>query len=88
MGKQISLWNHAHFTTNQAMKTLELHHARSLTDLRSRIVRCDSSITKLHSLINQSNNAIKMQNETIENLEKKLVESFHGIEVKVICFLL
>lgn len=68
------------------MKNLEIHHARSLTDLRSRIVRCDSSITKLNSLINQSNNAIKIQNENIENLEKKLLESFHNIELKVIFF--
>lgn len=83
LGKQISSWNHAHFTTNQAMKNLEIHHARSLTDLRSRIVRCDSSITKLNSLINQSNNAIKIQNENIENLEKKLLESFHNIEIKM-----
>lgn len=86
LGKQISLWNQAHRTTVHAMETLEIHHAKTLTDLRSRIVRCDSSITKLNSLINQNNNAIKVQNENIERLEKKIVESLHDIEIKMLGF--
>lgn len=63
LGKQISLWNQAHRTTVHAMETLEIHHAKTLTDLRGRIMLGFS--TKLDQSINQ-------YERNTENIERKL----------------
>ncbi|XP_036367353.1 protein FAM81A-like [Octopus sinensis] len=84
MEKKIGSRDYALSESNKAIKSLEIHHAKSLTDLKARIVRCDSSIAKLNSIQKQCNDAIKFQTDCVNNLEKELEKLRHETEYKLL----
>lgn len=69
--------------TNNAVKNLEVHHVASLTDLRGRVVRCDTSIAKLSTDLRQSQDALKFTNQQAQDIQNKLTERIHGLEAQV-----
>ncbi|GAB1602454.1 protein FAM81A-like, partial [Argonauta hians] len=84
MEKQIYSRDYVLAESNKAIKALELHYSKSLTDLKSRIVRCDSSISKLNSIQKQCNDAIKVQTDSVGNLERELERLRHETEFKLL----
>lgn len=69
--------------TNQAVKNLEVHHVASLTDLRGRIVRCDTSIAKLSTDLRSAGDSVKTIVQQIGDLQNKMTEKMHGLEARV-----
>ncbi|KAK3098260.1 hypothetical protein FSP39_017666 [Pinctada imbricata] len=70
--------------TNNAVKNLEVHHVASLTDLRGRIVRCDTSISKLSSEIRGVAEGLKQVSQTQTDLQGRLMERIHEMEAKLV----
>ena len=56
----------------------------SLTDLRGRIVRCDTSISKLSSELRNCSDSIKQVNGQQQDIQNKLLDRIHNLESKVI----
>ena len=73
----------AHVGTNHAVKNLEVHHVQSLTDLRGRIVRCDSSISKLSTDVRSCFESIKQLGNQQQEIQSRLMDRMHGIEAQV-----
>ncbi|OWF47733.1 protein FAM81A-like [Mizuhopecten yessoensis] len=66
--------------TNNAVKNLEVHHVASLTDLRGRIVRCDTSIAKLSTDLRQSQEAMKQLGNFSADGNNKVLDRVHQLE--------
>lgn len=69
--------------TNDAVKNLEVHHVSSLTDIRGRIVRCDTSISKLSSDLRAALDTVKQVSREQQDLQGKIMDRIHGLESKV-----
>lgn len=69
--------------TNNAVKNLEVHHVASLTDLRGRIVRCDTSIARLSTELNNTTAAIKQLSQQQSDMQGKIIERIHDVEARV-----
>lgn len=69
--------------TNNAVKNLEVHHVASLTDLRGRIVRCDTSIARLSTEFNNATAAIKQLSQQQSDMQGKIIERIHDVEARV-----
>lgn len=69
--------------TNNAVKNLEVHHVASLTDLRGRIVRCDTSIARLSTELNNATAAIKQLSQQQSDMQGKIIERIHDVEARV-----
>ena len=69
--------------TNSAVKNLEVHHVASLTDLRGRIVRCDTSIAKLSSDVRGCFDSIKQVTQQQQDSQNRLMDRLHQLESKV-----
>ncbi|KAJ8303905.1 hypothetical protein KUTeg_017488 [Tegillarca granosa] len=70
--------------TNQAVKNLEVHHVASLTDLRGRIVRCDTSIAKLSTDLRSAADSVRTIVQQIGDLQNKMTEKMHGLEARIV----
>lgn len=71
--------------TNTAVKNLEVHHVASLTDLRGRIVRCDTSIAKLSQELRSCFENIKQVGQGQQDQQNRLLDRIHEMESKVSC---
>lgn len=69
--------------TNTAVKNLEVHHVASLTDLRGRIVRCDTSISKLSQELRQCFDSVKQVSQSQQDNQNRLLDRVHELESKV-----
>ena len=69
--------------TNKAVNKLEVHHVTMLTDLRGRIVRCDTSIAKHSKDIVLLMEEIRRLEAMIYGLREKLLGDFHRLEAEV-----
>nr|KAG5685670.1 hypothetical protein BaRGS_014477 [Batillaria attramentaria] len=74
----------AHVGTNNAVKNLEVHHVATLTDLRGRIVRCDSAISKLSTDVRSCFDSIRQLNHQQQELSNRMMDRMHGIEQQLI----
>lgn len=74
----------AHVGTNNAVKNLEVHHVATLTDLRGRIVRCDSAIGKLSTDVRSCFDSIRQLNHQNQELSNRMMDRMHGIEQQLI----
>lgn len=70
--------------TNNAVKNLEVHHVASLTDLRGRIVRCDTSIARLSTELNNTTAAIKQLSQQQSDMQGKIIERIHDVEARLV----
>ncbi|KAH3842351.1 protein FAM81A-like [Dreissena polymorpha] len=70
--------------TNTAVKNLEVHHVATLTDLRGRIVRCDTSIGKLSQEIRQCFEAVKQVGQGQSDQQNRLLDRIHEMESKIV----
>ncbi|XP_069137003.1 protein FAM81A-like [Argopecten irradians] len=70
--------------TNNAVKNLEVHHVASLTDLRGRIVRCDTSISKLSTDLRQNQEALKQINNQSSDNNNKVLDRVHQLESRLV----
>uniref|UniRef100_A0A8W8HS32 Uncharacterized protein n=1 Tax=Magallana gigas TaxID=29159 RepID=A0A8W8HS32_MAGGI len=70
--------------TNNAVKNLEVHHVASLTDLRGRIVRCDTSIARLSTELNNATAAIKQLSQQQSDMQGKIIERIHDVEARLV----
>lgn len=70
--------------TNNAVKNLEVHHVASLTDLRGRIVRCDTSIARLSTEFNNTTAAIKQLSQQQSDMQGKIIERIHDVEARLV----
>ncbi|KAL3866732.1 hypothetical protein ACJMK2_044013 [Sinanodonta woodiana] len=84
LDEQIRSRDQATAGTNSAMKNLEVHHVASLTDLRGRIVRCDTSISKLASELRNISDTMKQVSQQQQDSQNKVMERIHGLESKLI----
>ena len=84
---QLRARDNASVGTNSAVKNLEVHHVASLTDLRGRIVRCDTSISKLSQELRNCSDSIKQVNGQQQDNQNRLLDRIHNLESKVIFFL-
>ena len=73
----------ATFGTNTAVKNLEVHHVATLTDLRGRIVRCDTSIGKLSSDLRGCSESIKQVTQQQQDSQNRVMDRLHQLESKV-----
>lgn len=73
----------AHVGTNNAVKNLEVHHVQTLTDLRGRIVRCDSSISKLSADVRSCFESIKQLSHQQQEMQSRMMDRMHGLEAQV-----
>ena len=55
----------------------------SLTDLRGRIVRCDTSIARLSSELQNATAAIKQMSQQQNDMQGKIMERIHEVEARV-----
>lgn len=55
----------------------------SLTDLRGRIVRCDTSIARLSSELQNATAAIKQMSQQQSDMQGKIMERIHEVEARV-----
>ncbi|CAG5135113.1 unnamed protein product [Candidula unifasciata] len=74
----------AHVGTNNAVKHLEVHHVQTLTDLRGRIVRCDSSISKLSADIRVCFESIKQLSHQQQEMQNRMMDRVHGLEAQLV----
>ncbi|CAL1534101.1 unnamed protein product [Lymnaea stagnalis] len=74
----------AHVTTNNAVKNLEVHHVQSLQDLRGRIVRCDSSISKLSADFRSCFESIKQLSHQQQEIQNRMTDRIHGLEAQLV----
>ncbi|XP_048736253.1 protein FAM81A-like isoform X2 [Ostrea edulis] len=70
--------------TNNAVKNLEVHHVASLTDLRGRIVRCDTSISRLSTELHNATAAIKQMSQQQNDMQGKIIERIHEVEARLV----
>ncbi|XP_046373676.1 protein FAM81A-like [Haliotis rufescens] len=70
--------------TNNAVKSIEMHHVTSLSDLRGRIVRCDTAIAKLSVDMRTSFDSIRVLSGQQQELQSRLMERMHGIESQLV----
>ncbi|KAL4227871.1 hypothetical protein ACF0H5_013309 [Mactra antiquata] len=70
--------------TNTAVKNLEVHHVATLTDLRGRIVRCDTSISKLSQELRQCFDAVKQVGQSHQDNQNRLMDRIHELESKIV----
>ncbi|XP_041083040.1 protein FAM81A-like [Polyodon spathula] len=74
--EQIHARDGVSYGTNTALKSLEMQHLSSLSDLRWRIARCDASISILSA-------EVKSTQENIQNLAKEHKRSKADVECKI-----
>ncbi|BFY98702.1 hypothetical protein BsWGS_01742 [Bradybaena similaris] len=74
----------AHVGTNNAVKHLEVHHVQTLTDLRGRIVRCDSSISKLSADVRVCFESIKQLSHQQQEMQNRMMDRVHGLEAQLV----
>lgn len=70
--------------TNTAVKNLEVHHVATLTDLRGRIVRCDTSIAKLSQELRSCVDNLKQVGQGQQDQQNRLLDRIHELESKVL----
>lgn len=75
--------DNAHVGTNAAVKNLEVHHVASLTDLRGRIVRCDTAIGKLSGDVRSCFDSIRQLNQQQQEMANRIMDRMHGLEQQV-----
>ncbi|XP_076443790.1 protein FAM81A-like [Babylonia areolata] len=74
----------AHVGTNNAVKNLEVHHVATLTDLKGRIVRCDSAISKLGTDVRSCFDSIRQLNHQQQEVSNRIMDRINGIEQQLI----
>ncbi|KAK7116211.1 protein FAM81A-like isoform X2 [Littorina saxatilis] len=74
----------AHVGTNNAVKNLEVHHVATLTDLKGRIVRCDSAIGKLGTDVRSCFDSIRQLNVQQQEVTNRIGDRMNGIEQQLI----
>ncbi|XP_052795842.1 protein FAM81A-like [Mya arenaria] len=82
--EQIKARDNAAVGTNSAVKNLEVHHVATLTDLRGRVVRCDSSLAKLSQEIRQCFEAVKQVGQGQSDQQNRLLDRIHEMESKIV----
>ena len=75
--------DNAHVGTNNAIKNLEVHHVATLTDLKGRIVRCDSAIGKLGTDMRSCFDSIRQLNQQQQEVSNRIMERLNGLEQQV-----
>ncbi|XP_062597003.1 protein FAM81A-like isoform X2 [Saccostrea cucullata] len=76
--------DNASMGTNNAVKNLEVHHVASLTDLRGRVVRCDTSIARLSTELQGATAAIKQMSQQQNDMQGKILERIHEVEARMV----
>ncbi|KAL8562626.1 hypothetical protein ACOMHN_011198 [Nucella lapillus] len=74
----------AHVGTNNAVKNLEVHHVATLTDLKGRIVRCDSAIGKLGTDVRSCFDSIRQLNQQQQEVSNRIMDRINGVEQQLI----
>ena len=70
--------------TNNAIKNLEVHHVATLTDLKGRIVRCDSAISKLGTDMRSCFDSIRQLNQQQQEVSNRIMDRMNGLEQQVL----
>lgn len=70
--------------TNTAVKNLEVHHVATLTDLRGRIVRCDTSISKLSTDLRGCFDSIKQVTQQQQDSQNRVMDRLHQLESRLV----
>lgn len=70
--------------TQQSVKTLNIHQLTSLTELRSRVVRCEMSIGRLTAELTAAVNATQALATRQQQQHAQLVDRIHRLETKVL----
>lgn len=81
---QLRVRDNAAVGTNSAVKNLEVHHVASLTDLRGRIVRCDTSIAKLSSELRNALDSVKQMGGQQQDNQNRVLDRIHNLESKIV----
>ncbi|XP_033125149.1 protein FAM81A-like [Anneissia japonica] len=82
---QMMIREQSHKQSNHSVKNLELHHVGSITDLRSRVGRCDASIAKLSTQMRGIFESVSNLSKQLQDLSKNLSETIMDTSTKV-CF--
>jgi len=65
------------------VKNLEVHHVATLTDLRGRIVRCDTNIGKLSQELRGCFDNLKQVGQGQQDQQNRTLDQIHALESKV-----
>ncbi|XP_050402586.1 protein FAM81A [Patella vulgata] len=68
---------------NNALKNLEVHHVGALSDVRGRIVRCDTSIGRLGIEVKTCVQSIRTISHQQQELANRMSERMNGIETQI-----
>ncbi|XP_041361749.1 protein FAM81A-like [Gigantopelta aegis] len=82
--ESIKVRDSASVGTNHAVKNLESHHVQSLSDLRGRVVRCDTSIAKLAQDMRVVMDSCRILSNQQQELQTRIMERMHGIEGQLV----
>jgi hypothetical protein len=70
--------------TQHVVKNLELHHVAGVTDLRSRVVRCDTSIARLAADLKTAYESIQAVGQRQQEQNAQIIEKLHHLDTKVL----
>ncbi|XP_071964813.1 uncharacterized protein [Antedon mediterranea] len=81
---QMMMRDHSHNQASHSVKNLEYHHIGSISELRSRVGRCDASIAKLSTQMRGLHESIANASKQVQDLSKNLSETVMETSTKVL----
>lgn len=84
--KQLLVKEHAYSGTQTAVTNLEMHHVAGLTDLRGRVVRCDTAISQLSTDLKFCLDSIKSLHHEQQQQETKVMARFQRVDDRLNAF--
>jgi len=70
-------------STQDVIKNLEVSHVGGLTDLRGRVVRCDTSIARLATDVSTASETIKVISRQQQEENARTVDRLHSLDTRV-----
>ena len=68
---------------SSSVKNLELSHVAGITDLRGRVIRCDTAIGKLAADVRLTNESLKTQSTHNREHDSRLTNKTQVMDIKV-----
>jgi len=69
--------------THTVVKNLELNQVAGVTDLRGRVVRCDTSIARLAADLKNAFDTIRNLSQQQQDHSARLIENVHALDTRV-----
>ena len=81
--KQLMMKDQVYTGTQTAVTNLEMHHVAGLTDLRGRVVRCDTAISQLSADLKFCTDSIKSLGHERQQQETRIMSRLQRVDDRV-----